>query len=337
MQKYVRKLIVPLILLFVLWGFLGITTEISTIVYQIDIFSVIAAAVFYILSIILWLFGWAYLINKQNKTPFRSLVLSGFSSVYGSFTPLQIGTEYLRAINNKNFLGVRYSETLSASMVARGSKFLLLGLGAVIVFITLFQTANELFLWVYTAGMGIVLLLAVIFLLPLYPKLGRKFSKLIEKFLPKNSITSHVTNYFYNYSSYLGKVKPAGIFLVLILTVVQLYFELLAIDFSLRAFGVILPFAALFSFLVIVSILQRVPFLPMGVGLVELAGLYFLSVPELTLGTVIDNVTIAGTLIVYGFARILIPVLLSLIVSFFASRYFQGNSPNPSSVPLKQK
>ncbi len=77
------------------------------------------------------------------------------------------------------------------------------------------------------------------------------------------------------------------------------------------SFIAIFPLSVLF---VIISILERTPVLPRGVGLVEAAGFIFLSLPEFSM-IELTTAEVAAILVLFDVVRLLIPTIISLIVS----------------------
>ena len=88
---------------------------------------------------------------------------------------------------------------------------------------------------------------------------------------------------------------------------VALYFTFLSLGFFIAMF----PLVVLF---VIIAILERTPVLPRGVGLVEAAGFIFLSLPEFSMLS-LTTAQIAAILVLFDIVRLLVPTIVSLIVS----------------------
>ena len=61
----------------------------------------------------------------------------------------------------------------------------------------------------------------------------------------------------------------------------------------------------------ILSILERTPFLPRGIGVVELAGFVFLSIDSFTL-TPLSTGQIATVIIIFDVVRLFVPTIASL-------------------------
>ena len=240
----------------------------------------------------------------------------GFSCVYGALTPIQVGAEALRSIKAKELFHVSYSESISAAMVVKGMKFFLLAILASVVLVTiLLETELSIILFLgLLSGFVVIVLAAALFLLPLNKKVGLGISiffanlgKIIKPF-------GVLEKYFCKYSTYLEYIPKRKFLFVLILAGLSFVFEFIALYFTFFSLGVFIALFPLAVLFVIISILERTPVLPRGVGLVEAAGFIFLSLPEFSM-IELSTAEVAAILVLFDVVRLLVPTIISLIVS----------------------
>jgi len=72
--------------------------------------------------------------------------------------------------------------------------------------------------------------------------------------------------------------------------------------------------------MVMISVLERAPLLPRGIGLVEIMAWHFLAFPELIAGITLSAAQIIALLAVYDLVRLVIPTLLSVLVWLASSK-----------------
>ena len=316
MQKYLKYSLVLFILIFVALAVMAIATDATEVIFQANLIFLAIAALFFIISIIFWIIPWVLLLKKDRKVPLTQSILMGFSCVYGALTPIQVGAEALRSIKAKELFGVSYSESISAAMVVKGMKFFLLAILASIVLVAiLLETELSLFLFLgLLSGFFVIVLAAALFLLPLNKKIGLGISIFFAKLGLIIKPFGVLERYFCKYSNYLENIKMSKFFYILVLAGASFVFEFFALFFtfiSLNVFIELFPLAVLF---VIISILERTPVLPRGVGLVEAAGFIFLSLPEFSM-VALTTAEVAAILVLFDVVRLLIPTIISLIVS----------------------
>lgn len=325
MNIYAKKAVLAVILFFVIFG-LGAATTLSgahLVLLEINPVFFIFACLFFIVSVISWLFSWSYLIKKRANIRFVKTLGIGVASFYGSLTPVQIGAEALRSINLKKIYGISYNESISASMVAKGAKFFVIGFFATIfLLLYLAGSAFDIGLFtVYASGFLVIAFASILFLLPLNRDFGGKlvvsfFRGLSNLKKPSIGFLSRLADFFESYSDYLSKTSLFSLGVVLSLCIISWFFEVLALYFAFASLSVFLPIQAVLLFATLVAVLERNPFLPRGIGLVELVGYYFLAVPSLAGGAILTSSLIVASLVVYGFVRLVIPTLISIIVSY---------------------
>ena len=123
MQKQIKNAFIMLLAVVAVLTILAYLTDAIDSLKNVVPSLFAAAAVFFIGSILLWLVSWAMLL-RESRIGFARTALLGFGCVFGALTPIQVGADALRSIKLKELGNVSYSESLSASMVAKGIKFL---------------------------------------------------------------------------------------------------------------------------------------------------------------------------------------------------------------------
>ena len=263
------------------------------------------AVLSYLISIIVWIFAWSLLIKSKYKLSFRKLFNIGFSSIVGSFTPVQLGVEALRVLQLKKS-GVSIKDSIGASMLVKGSKFLIILLLA--IFFSQPLLNSNYFFWIL-AGLFVIFLATLLFLLPLIPFLGYKISKLflsLSKIKYLNFLKK-LSEYFLFYTDYLKNSANSLILIIFFLSTISWIFELLSLVFSFYSVGLLLKINILIYAAALISILERIPFLPRGIGLLEIICFYFFRTLNLKASI------IGAALVIFTFSRLIFPVLLSLI------------------------
>ncbi len=273
----------------------------------------IIASIFYILSVLTWLISWAYLIKKSDSVSYRALLGLGFASLYGALSPAQLGAEALRSLRLKEFYGVRYADSVSASLVAKGSKFLILALVALLSLLYFLNTKTDpVFFFGFLSGLIVVVLIAILFLLPLQPRAALGFQRSLEKLSSPLPLLAPVAKFFVHYSERLHRMRSEEFFLVLFLSALSWAFEFFALQYTFFSLGIVLSFHSLLVLMTMISVLERTPLLPRGIGLVEVVAWHFLAFPELIAGITLTAAQIVAVLALYDFVRLVIPTLLSV-------------------------
>ena len=111
MNSYIKKTLFFLVLLLALLSLGGISFKAYNVINQVKPIFIVLGGLFFVFSIVLWIIAWAIGLKNHRKVPFKKVFDVGFSSVYGSLTPLQLGSDYLRALYGKSIAGIPYSET----------------------------------------------------------------------------------------------------------------------------------------------------------------------------------------------------------------------------------
>ena len=316
MQKYLKYSIFLSIILFVALAVLAIITEATTVIWAANPIFFGLACLFFIVSIVFWIIPWVLLIKKGRTFSLSSALILGFSCVYGALTPIQVGAEALRSIKAKEAFKVSYSESISAAMVVKGIKFFLLAfLASIVLFMIILEAKiNAVMFFGLLSGFAVIVLAAALFLLPLNKKVGLQIAGIFKAFSKKIKHFLVLEKYFAEYSVYLEKLSAKKFLVILFLAGLSFLFEFVALNFTFFSLGLfieLLPLAVLF---VIISILERTPVLPRGIGLVEAAGFIFLSLPEFS-NMNLELAQIGAILILFDVVRLLVPTIISFAFS----------------------
>lgn len=314
MQKHLKTAFIVLFFVFALLAVLGGLTNATEVLNSVNIELLAIACTFFIFSIIVWLIPWAHLIKKRNQVGFRDSLIIGFSAVYASLTPIQLGADMLRAISLKGRFNVPYSESVSASMVVKGLKFLLISLlsGTVIFMFISSAEYSPIVLLGLLSGFAVILLATALFLLPLKKSFGLRIARIFRRFSGKLPLAKRLCKFFESYSEYMPGLGWKSFLLALLFSGLSLGFEFLALLFSFKALSIAIPIYSVAVLFILVSILERTPFLPRGIGLVEGIGFAFLSMPIAILPPSIQQ--IGALLILFNVVRLVVPAVLSIAV-----------------------
>ena len=315
MQKYLRNAIAFILVVFALLAIVGSLTGATEALKTTKIEFLAIAALFFIFSIILWLISWAYLIKNRNKIALKSGLFVGFSAVYAALTPIQLGADMLRAISLKERFGIPYTESIAASMVVKGAKFLLIALLSTTVILAFILSAEYslVVLIGLLSGFAVVLLATLLFLLPLKRSFGSKIATIFKKISRVIKPAAKLHGFFNSYSLYLSTLGKKSFVLVAVLAAASLLFEFMALLFSFYTVSLALPLVSIAILFILVSILERTPFLPRGIGLVEGIGFAYLSMPFVSLQPIALQ-QIGALLIVFDFVRLVVPSIASIAV-----------------------
>src|SRR3989344_5498788 len=182
LSRQIKALVFLLVVTAVLLIFARLTDSFGTIMAS-NAFFLALACLFYVFSVVLWLFSWAVLIiKKQPKLQFFGVFLAGCASVYAALDPLQLGSDAMRVILLKDRFGHPYSDTLAASMITKGFKFLFIAaLASVSIAFFFLLQADFIFRLALLSGFGIIVLAALLFLLPVNKKIGLKIAGIFRR------------------------------------------------------------------------------------------------------------------------------------------------------------
>jgi len=325
MQKHMKNSIIFIIIVFALLALMARFTNAATVLETTNAFFLLVACLFFLFSIAIWLISWGYLIKKHNSVGLRTGFFVGFSAVYASLTPVQLGADVLRALSLKQYFGVPYSDSIAASMLVKGIKFLLIAVfsSAVILLFLSVASSNTFLFAGLISGFTVIVLAALLFLLPFNSRTGEAVAWLFGKIAGFIPPASRLQGFFRQYSNYLNAMNWKSLLLISVLSAFSLLFEFLALLFSFYTVSVFIPLTSIAMLFMLVSLLERTPFLPRGIGVVELAGFAFLSMPFASMPP-LGIESIGALLVVFDFVRLVVPSLLSLGFYAVFSRRLAG-------------
>lgn len=307
--KSFQKALIAIIFLIAIFAVIVLYTGSADELKKANPAIVVLASASFIISVILWTFAWAWLIKKEHSITYGDAMLVSFSSMFASFTPIQLGTDALRALLLKEHRNVPFSKGISASMLVKGLKFLALLIFS--VFIVLFlitSTRLELpMVLCLLSGLAVVFLATLLFLLPLNKRAAMLISKIFRKFSSRVKLFEKASEFFIGYSDYLKRGNSSIAFLF-VLCIAAWLFEFFAFALSLYSLNVAMPINSLVLLFVIIAVLERVPFTPRGLFLVEAASYILLSSRLANLA----QAQIISFLAIFDFARLVFPTVLSL-------------------------
>lgn len=332
MQKQVKNALILLLVFLAVISTFAILTNSFDSLQQANPLIFSASALLFLASIVVWLLSWAKLIKGRTRGLWQTAGI-GFGCVFASITPVQIGADALRSVKLKEHAMVSYSESISASMIVKGLKFFFIALIASVSFITLLLNP-QLDAWVKAAllsGFAVVALATALFLLPLNKRLGLRIAWLFKTISRAFRPAERLSSYFKGYSSYLQRISLQDLLLVLALAFISLALEFLSLFYAFLAAGIAIPLISAIVLFGILAVLERTPFLPRGIGVVEAVGFIFLSA-EAFAQLKLSAGQIGAVIILFDLARLVIPTIASLVVYFMLPKLLgekQSPFPNP--------
>lgn len=315
-QKNLTKAIIILFVIIALLSVFAILSNALSLILQTHALILMLASIFFLFSIVIWLVSWIWLLKKKYTITFKQGIYAGFSSFFGSLTPIQLGADFLKALFLKKVQGIPVSDSLSASFIVKASKFLLLMIFSLLIILLLFfeTTISLVFFIGLLSGFALISIFTLFFLAPFNKKLALLLSRFLACF-HKNKFIKKIHSFYLKYSENLQAISFNEFFFLLLLGFASWFFELLALLFTFIATRHALPLLSVFALFVLLALLERTPMLPRGLGLVESAGFVFLSMPYFAKKT-FEVAEIAAVLIVYDFVRLIIPTIFSIILAF---------------------
>jgi len=316
-QKYVKTSILILVIVSAVLAVLSGATGAVESITQADPFLLALGILFFLISVKIWLFSWAYLVSNHSKKPLLPVYLLGLCSVFGSLTPIQLGSDALRSLFLKEHMGIGLTESFSASMIVKGLKFSVLAISAfaVILLAASMHAIEPVLLIPLLSGLLVVFLAAALFLLPLRKGIGFRISRIFGGMSKRIHFLKPLEIYFVKYSDYLGQFSTAMILAVFLASALSWIFEFLSLQFIFLSIGIEIPLISLLVLFVLLAVLERAPILPRGILLVEAVGFAFLSFPFVS-SAKLSTAEIASVLVLYDIARLIVPVVLSLAFYF---------------------
>ncbi len=328
MEENLRKAIMILIVIAALLSIVSLLTSSINEVLKANPFYFALAALLFIGGILVWIVSWGFLIRKTNSISYPSLLKVGFSSVYGSLTPVQLGTEILRSLQLKRYFNVQYQDSVSAAMVVKGLKFLVLLVVAFMAILLFFSgvSLNHAVLLAFMSGMAVVFLAVLLFLLPLNKNFGMTISRFFFASAKKIRQFDALGKFFKGYSRYLSRMTISALLLTFLFACLSFLLEFLALHSSFLALDMSLGLNSLAILMVLISILERTPFLPRGIGLVEIVAFQFLSMPGLANAS-FSVQQIGAAIIIFDIVRLVIPGAASIAAAGIFSRGLETAFP----------
>jgi uncharacterized protein (TIRG00374 family) len=316
MKSFIKKSFFSLIFFIAVISIVLFWTNAHIELLKIDWLLFSLACFLFLFSVFVWLVSWAFLIRKKATVSYQNLFIVGFSSLYGALTPVQLGAEALRSIKLKSFFKIPYDESISASMIAKGTKFIILAI--FFVFILLFFISktklDSTAFFALLSGFFVIAIAILFFVVPLSRRGGRVitfFLRFLSKDIPLFAL---IEKFFFAYSKNLRNLTLKSFAIVFLVSLVSYSFEFLAFQFSFFSVDIKLDFVPLLVLFVIISVIERTPFLPRGIGLVEFVGLTFLSIPWFV-NEQLSLPEIGAVLITFDFVRLVIPTIFSLLIA----------------------
>ena len=311
--KYTKASVVVLALFSAVLGLLLLGTGAFSQLGSANLFYFALSALFFIASILVWLFTWALLVTKRTKKPLKGVMALGVCSVFGSLTPIQLGSDALRSIFLKEEYSISISESLSASMIVKGLKFSALAVvSAFIVSGAFLSNAVEpALLLPLLSGLLVVFLASALFLLPLNRRIGHFIAGFFGALSGRVPLAGGLAGFFREYSVYLRELSAGTLLVVFALCGLSWILEFLSLFSAFYSLGIAMPVISLAVLFVLVAVLERTPVLPRGILLVEAAGFAFLSFPLISNAS-LSVQEIAAVLVLFDLSRLIIPTIASM-------------------------
>jgi len=235
-------------------------------------------------------------ISKESRPPNIQAFSVSMASLSGLLTPMNIGTDILRSLFGRRYLGLPLSLTATASVLTRIYK-LQATLFLLIFAAGLFARIQENYLNAFIApAAGSVLLL--LFLYSMTMNSSRRISQRL-KIGDLATLTKAVN----------GKLDLAKRSFIYLMMALQFALEWLALHVCFLALRLKIPLITSLILYTILYFLSRTPFVPQGLGVVEAGGYAVLKTMK------VSEAQIGALLVVWGFLRILIPLVLSIAFS----------------------
>jgi len=235
-------------------------------------------------------------ISKEGPPSNVQAFALSMASLSGLLTPMNIGTDILRSLFGRRYLGVPLSLTATASVLTRIYK-LQVTLFLTIFAAVLFARAQKFYLnALIAAAAGSVLLLILLY------SMTMNCARRISQRLKIGDLAAPIKVV----KGKLNLTKRSFIYLMMIL---QFVLEWLALHACFLALKLRIPLITSFILYVLLYILSRTPFVPQGLGVVEAGGYAVLKTMK------VSAAQIGALLVVWGFLRIFIPLVLSMTFS----------------------
>ncbi len=319
-EHYLKTSLVVLAVLSLALAVFVVTTGAMNSIKSANAFFLVLSVLFFLFSILVWLFSWSLLVVKRSQTSFSSVLCWGFASVFGSLTPIQLGSDALRSIFLHERLGISLSKSFSASMIVKGLKFSVLAVASTMLLLwaIFIGWADSILFLPLVSGLLVVVLASLLFLLPLKKSVGYAISRFFAGLSERARFLKPLEAYFVKYSDYLAGVKARMILVLFSLAALSWAFEFFSLFFAFLSLDISIPLLSLLALFVLIAVLERAPFLPRGILLVETVGFAFLSFPAVSSAS-LSVPEIVSVLVLFDLSRLVIPALLSIVFYAFYS------------------
>ena len=235
-------------------------------------------------------------VSKESPPSNVQAFSLSMASLSGLLTPMNIGTDILRSLFGLRYLGLPLSLTATASVLTRICKLqvtLFLMIFAAVLFA---RTQKNYLNALIAAAAGSVLLLIFLYLMTMDS--SRRISQRLK--IGDLATPIKVVN------GKLNLTKRSFIYLMMTL---QFVLEWLALHVCFLALELRIPLITSFILYILLYFLSRIPFVPQGLGVVEAGGYAVLKTMK------VSEAQIGALLVVWGFLRIFIPLVLSIAFS----------------------
>ncbi|MBU2476017.1 flippase-like domain-containing protein [Candidatus Micrarchaeota archaeon] len=316
MKSFIKKSFFSLIFFIAVISIVLLWTNAHIELLKINWILFALACFLFLFSVFVWLVSWAFLIRKKATVSYQNLFIVGFSSLYGALTPVQLGAEALRSMKLKSFFKIPYDESISASMIAKGTKFIILAIFFVFILLFFISKAklDSTAFFALLSGFFVIAIAILFFVLPLSRRCGSAITSFLRFFSKDIPLFASIEKFFFSYSKNLRNLTLKSFAVVLLVSLISYFFEFLAFQFSFFSVDIKIDFVPLLVLFVIISVIERTPFLPRGIGLVEFVGLTFLSIPWFV-NEQLSLPEIGAVLIAFDFVRLVIPTVFSLLIA----------------------
>ncbi|MEM0359945.1 MAG: lysylphosphatidylglycerol synthase transmembrane domain-containing protein [Candidatus Diapherotrites archaeon] len=302
----------------------GFFTGAFFLIYQANFLFLLLSIACFLFSIAAWLFAWAFLVVKRKRMPFKRVFLAGCASVFGSLTPVQLGSDVLRGLFLKEEFNAPFSEGFSASLIVKGLKFSALSLASLaFLFVVFFGQGFGSFAIPLFSGLFVVLLATLLFLLPLKKSMGCRISRFFGLLSRKIPQLKPLEKYFLDYSDFLAQFSGKALLATMLLAAISWILEFASLFFAFASLSIEINLLSLSALFILLALLERAPFLPHGILLVESAGFAFLSMP-LAGQPSLSLPEIGSVLILYDISRLIFPSVASLCFYFWREKSRKG-------------
>ncbi len=279
-------LFVALVIFFTLYKLFGA----ENVIFSANIVYLLFSILSYLVGIFLWNCAWA----ASGNFSFLKANLAGFASLSGMLTPAGVGNDFLRAYFLRK--SVSFEKAIASSFVTKIYK-ILIAIFFSFLFVIWFLREKSYLLGALLLGIALpfAFIISIKYLLDMRTiNFFKKYSKHLRK---HHANLKKLSRYF---NLYLKNFSALFLFLL----VLSFFFEICSFAFAFYAFSInvsIVEALAAFSVLYLIS---KNPFVPQGIGVVELLAIFAFSA--------VSQQLIAAALIVWDISRLWIPILSSV-------------------------